>query len=64
MKQANEETIIDTNTDDFEPKQLGDDIKYGECYAFHRKLHEVSIFHLRKLKKLPKDELSKRLEFV
>ena len=53
MKQANEETVIDTSTDDFEPVQLGVYINKNECLAFHARLHATSLDYLKKLKALP-----------
>ena len=47
IEEYNDETSIDTSTDDYEPKVLGGDIKKPLAMKLHQKLHELSLAYLK-----------------
>ena len=64
MKEKNNETEIDTSTEEYKPRQLGSGINRTECIALHKNLHAISVDHLTELKKLPLGELQAQFGLV
>lgn len=57
LKEFTEESSFNTESDKYEPLPLGQSIEKKEAIAVHKRLHELSLAHLKEVKKMPLENL-------